>query len=214
MKHKNTILFSSLLILSFVVFFGPKIIKSDEKSPSKLMAEFMSTERYINADELAEKLVNKDPSILLIDLRSKAEFDKYHIPSAINIPFETLLNEENESIINQDRVSLIFYSNDHLLADQAWFLTNSNGYKNLIVLKEGLNGFYETILNPVIPSEGMPQEDFERYTFRKAAGIFFGVPYDATPAKIEIKEAVVKSAPTTTVTPVKKVKVEVEEGGC
>lgn len=213
MKHKNTILFSCLIILSLIVFVGPKVFKSDEKTPSSQMAEFMSTERYINSDDLAEKLINKDPSILLIDIRNKSEFDNYHIPTAINIPFENLLDDENKSIINQNKISIIFYSNDHLLADQAWFLTNSSGYKNLIVLKDGLNGFYETILNPNLPSEDMTQEEFEKYTFRKAAGIYFGVPYNTAPKKeiikIEADKPVLKK-----VEPVKKVKVEIEEGGC
>lgn len=213
MKHKNTILFSCLIILSLIVFVAPKVFKSDEKTPASQMAEFMSTERYISADELADKLINNDPSIQLIDLRSKTEFDNYHIPSAINIPFETLLNEENKSTLDQDKISFIFYSNDHLLADQAWFLTNSSGYKNLIVLKNGLNGFYETILNPTLPAEGMTQEEFEKYTFRKAAGIYFGVPYNTAPEKEIIKKEI--DLPVLKkVEPVKKVKVEIEEGGC
>lgn len=215
MKHRNTILFSILILLSLIVFVGLRVFKSDIKTPQLQMAEFMSSERYISADDLADKLINKDPSILLIDLRDKSEFDKYHIPTSINIPFKNLLNNEFKSILNQDKISIVFYSNDHLLADQAWFLTNSNGYKNLIVLKDGLNGFYETILNPIEPQEKGTQKEFEQYNFRKAAGIFFGIPYDASPTKVEVKkEATTNTDSPKKVVPVKKVKIEIEEGGC
>ena len=105
------------------------------------------------------------------------------------------------------------YSNDHLLADQAWFLCHSLGYKNLIVLKNGLNGFYNTILNPTLPTEISSQEVKELYDFRKAAGIYFGVPYFKVPEKT-LTKTVVEKPTLKKVEPVKKVKVEIEEGGC
>ncbi|MDO9261488.1 MAG: rhodanese-like domain-containing protein [Flavobacteriaceae bacterium] len=213
MKNKNLILFIILLIISTVVFVFPVIFKENQLTPKTQLAAFISSERYISADELADKLVNKDPSFFLIDLRSDAEFKQYHIPTAINIPFENLLNDEHQAIINQEKVAVILYSNDHLTADQAWFLCHSLGYKNLIVLKNGLNGFYNTILNPTLPTETMSQEEKELYDFRKAVGIYFGVPYHKVPektlAKTTVEKPIVKK-----VEPIKKVKVEIEEGGC
>lgn len=213
MKNINILLLIALLFLSAIVFIGPFVYTSDAKTPDSQLADFVNSERYIDADELADKLVNKDPSIQLIDLRGVAEFESYHIPTAKNIPFDLLLNDENKELINQDKVSLVFYSNDHYLADQAWYLTQSLGYNNIIVLKDGLNGFYETILNPTLPSDEMSREERQQYSYRKAAGIFFGIPYDAAPVKTEVKTEVVKAAPVKVV-PVKKEKIEIEEGGC
>lgn len=213
MKNKNLILFIILLIISILVFVFPLIFKRDKLTPKTQLAAFISSERYISADELADKLVNKDPSIILIDLRNNDEYKNYHIPTALNIPFENLLNDENKAVLNQEKVSIIFYSNDHLMADQSWFLCHSLGYKNLIVLKNGLNGFYNTILNPTLPTEISSQEEKELYDFRKAAGIYFGVPYHKVPEMTLTKEAVEK--PTLKkVKTVKKVKIDIEEGGC
>lgn len=213
MKNKNLILFLFLLIISTIVFVFPLIFKGDKLTPKTQLAAFISSERYISADELADKLVNKDPSIVLVDLRSGSEFKQYHIPTALNIPFENLLNDENQVVLNQEKVAVILYSNDHLLADQAWFLCHSLGYKNLIVLKNGLNGFYNTILNPALPTEISSQEVKELYDFRKAAGIYFGVPYFKVPEKT-LTKTVVEKPTLKKVEPVKKVKVEIEEGGC
>ena len=213
MKNRNLILFILLLIISTIVFVFPVIFKGDQPTPKTQLAAFISSERYISADELADKLVNKDPSIVLIDLRTDAEFKQYHIPTAINIPFDSLLNDENQAVLNQEKVAVILYSNDHLIADQAWFLRHSLGYKNLIVLKNGLNGFYNTILNPALPTEIMSQQEKELYDFRKAAGIYFGVPYHKVPEKTVVKTVVEKPI-AKKVEPVKKVKVELEEGGC
>lgn len=212
MKNKNLFLFLLLLIVSALVFIMPLLIKGVSLTPKSQLAEIISSERFITSDELADKLINKDPSIVLVDLRTNAEFEQYHIPTAINIPFDSLLVDENTSFLNQDKVSIVLYSNDYLIADQAWFLCNSLGYKNLIVLKDGLKGFYNTIFNPVLPEEKMDQVDFELYNFRKAAGIYFGVPYNTAPEKAVIKT--VEKPILKKVEPIKKVKVEVEEGGC
>lgn len=212
MKNKNLILFLFLLILSVIVFIMPLLFKGESITPKSQMAKFISSERYINADELADKLINKDPSIVLVDLRSATEFKQYHIPSAINIPFDSLLIDKNMEFFNQDKISIVLYSNDNLLADQAWFLVNSLGHQNLIVLKNGLKGFYNTILNPTMPLENSNQVDFDQYNFRKAAGIFFGVPYNTFPEKEAVKIA--EKPILKKVEPVKKVKIEIEEGGC
>lgn len=213
MKNKNLILFIFLLIISAIVFVIPAIFKGNQLTPKTQLAAFISSERYISADELADKLVNKDPSIVLVDLRSDAEFKQYHIPTALNIPFGSLLNEEHKTLLIQDKVSVVLYSNDHLTADQAWFLCHSLGYKNLIVLKNGLNGFYNTILNPPIATEMVSQEEKELYNFRKAAGIYFGVPYNKEPEKTLTKTTVEKPI-LKKVDLVKKVKIKVDEGGC
>lgn len=213
MKNKNLILFLFLLIISTLVFVFPIIFKNQKLTPDTQLAAFISSERYISADELADKLINKDPSIVLIDLRNETEYKKYHIPTSIHIPFDSLLNNQYQTILNQDKVNLVFYSNDHLIADQAWFLCHSLGYQNLIVLKDGLNGFYNTILNPSLPSEIASMEEKELYDFRKAAGIYFGVPYHSFPEKTRAK-AVVEKPALKKVEPVKKVKIEIEEGGC
>jgi len=213
MKNKNLLLFLILLVVSTVVFIVPLLTSDEEITPSSQLAAFLSSERYISSDDLANYLVNKDPSIVLIDLRTEADFNSYHIPTAINLPFDQLLSDENQTLLNQHKQTIVFYSNDHLLADNAWFLTNNLGYKNIIVLKDGLNGFYNTILNPVLPTELASTEEQELYLLRKASGIFFGVPYNNAPEKA-IDKVVEKPAVVKTVEPAKKVKVEIEEGGC
>lgn len=212
MKNRNLILFLILLLVSTVVFLLPLLSSEDEITPNKQLTDILSTERYLSSDNLASFLINQDPSIVLVDIRTENEFNKYHIPTAINIPFEQLMDEVHQTVLNQEKQTIVLYSNDHLLADNAWFLTRNLAYKNIIVLKDGLNGFYNTILNPETPSTIASSEEKELYLLRKASGIFFGVPFNNAPQKtapLTIKKPVVKE-----VEPVKKVKVEIEEGGC
>jgi tRNA 2-selenouridine synthase len=50
----------------------------------------------INAEDLIEKLKNKNPGLLLIDARSEKEFDESHLPFALNFP--VLSNSERHNV--------------------------------------------------------------------------------------------------------------------
>ena len=203
-----------ILALIFVVLAGglvllPKYEKHEGISPEKLLSNAISPERYISTDELAHKIINQDPSYLLIDVRDEVSFDEYTLPYAINIPLEKLFDEDSEAYLNQDEFDVILFSNDNFQANQAWLLCNRLEYKNLRVLDGGMNTWFNTIINPSKPKENMPAEAFELYTFRKAASMYFGVAY---PEQVKVKK--VKKIIPKKVIAVKKKKKLPTEGGC
>ena len=187
----------------------PKYKKNEGVAPDLFVKNVISSERYISTDLLADRLVNQDPTVLLIDTRPEDEFRNFALPNAINIPLKNLLDEDFNGYIDQNVYDVILYSNDNFYADQAWMISNRLGYTNLYVLKGGLNEWFNTIINPKLPDETMPQEAFELYSFRKAAGMFFGVGMINPEAKKEIKSVPVKKVIT-----VKKKKKKAPEGGC
>lgn len=206
-----------ILALVFIILAGglvflPKYKKHEGIKPEELLSNVINPERYISTDELAHKIIVKDPSIILVDVRSKEDYKNYTISNAINIPLNKLLDEESELYLNQDQYDIVLFSNDNFYADQAWVLCNRLGYKNIKVLAGGVNQWFSTIINPPIPTENMAAVDFEKYTFRKAASMHFGVVY---PEQIKVDKPVVvkKAAPKKVVTIEKKKKAPVE-GGC
>ncbi len=203
--RRYQILAAILFILAAGLVLLPKYKKNEGIAPDLLMKKMISSERYISTDLLADRLVNQDPSVLLIDTRTEKEFQNYALPNAINIPLKKLLDEDVNSYINQDIYDVIFYSNDNFYADQAWIIGSRLGYTNLYVLEGGLNKWFHTIINPELPDETMPEEAFELYSFRKAAGMYFGV---GTSEQKTINKPIKK-----TIT-VKKKKKRVAEGGC
>jgi rhodanese-related sulfurtransferase len=119
-------------------------------------------------------IVNKDPSLQLIDVRSQDEFEKYSLSGAINIPLTDLLSEKYTDILNQDVKMNVFYSNGTITANEAWMLTRQLGYSNIYVLEGGLNFWFDSILNPQKPPTTSPDEEFAKYDFRKSAGAALG----------------------------------------
>ena len=143
-------------------------------SAEQLLAEVNARTQYITPDAVADMLVNKDPSIRLIDVRSQDEFEKFSLPGAVNIPVNDLLSGQYEDILNQDVKMNVFYSNGSLVANEAWMVTRQLGYTNNYVLEGGLNYWFDAFMNPQKPASTSPDEEFAKYDFRKSAGAALG----------------------------------------
>lgn len=211
LAFRYKILAAILILLAGGLVLLPKYQKHEGIKPEELVSHAMSSERYMTTDRLAHILINQDPSFILIDVRDEKSFAGYSLPNAINIPLKKLLDEDSKNYLNQNQYDVVLFSNDHFYADQAWILCTRLGYKNMRVLKGGINEWYATIINPLKPADNMPATDFELYAARKAASMFFGVVYPEQ-FKVETPK-IVKEAPKKVITIEKKKKAPAE-GGC
>jgi len=196
-----------LTILMLVLAVGTVLVNNEPKlkqiEPQQLLVEMVQPTRYVTTDQVAEMIIHGDPSLEIVDVRSAAEFEKFALPKAVNIPLDSLINPPNLSYFGIPGTRVVFVSNDDIAADQAWVLTKRLGYKSTYVMRGGLNCWMQTIIDPQEPGENEPNLAFETYTFRKGAQQFF------TGAKAEEPEGA-------------KVKVEVQRrkktsvaaGGC
>jgi len=143
-------------------------------SPKDLLEYVNSGMQYFSPDEVAHMVISEDPSLVLIDVRSEAEYEKYHLQGAINIPLSSLLDDQWKEYIDQGLRYNVFYSNSTVKANQAWMLCRQLGYENNFVLEGGLNYWVETIMNPTSPESTSPDEEIAKYDFRKGAGQALG----------------------------------------
>jgi rhodanese-related sulfurtransferase len=166
-------------------------------SPEELLGELNTRTQFVTPEAIADMIINKDPNLRLIDVRSEDEFEKFSLPGAINIPSANLLSDQYTEILNQDTKMNVFYSNGTLIANEAWIITRHLGYINNYVLEGGLNYWFDSILNPQKPASTSPDEEFAKYDFRKSAGqaLGGGAPVQASvsqgnaPSKPAIKPA-------------------------
>jgi rhodanese-related sulfurtransferase len=149
-------------------------VKHFRLTPDELLQEAGAGMQFISPDVVADMLVQKDPSLRLIDVRTPEEFDAYSMPNAINIPLSNLLADEYTDILNQHTYVNVFYSNGSVYANQAWMITRQLGYDNNFVLEGGLNYWFGNILSPEAPSVTSPDEEFAKYDFRKSAAAALG----------------------------------------
>jgi sulfur-carrier protein adenylyltransferase/sulfurtransferase len=170
-----------VILATFIIPLGLIIaaVPQNTTKPYKLTADQLLGEvntrtQYVAPDVVADMLIKKDPTLQLIDVRSKDEFEKYHLEGAINIPINDLLSEDNSVILDQETKMNVLYSNGTITANEAWMITRQLGYKNNFVLEGGLNYWFDAIMNPQKPASTSSDEEFAKYDFRKAAGSALG----------------------------------------
>jgi rhodanese-related sulfurtransferase len=206
MKAKNIFWASALILVG--VYLATTEVKTNitqDLSPDKLHNAVIEKTRYVEVEEVAHLIISKDPSLQLIDVRDEKYYNKFSLKTAFNIPLRDFLKEDNLAYLDQDVYKTILYSNGTTDADVAWVLATRLGYKNVYVMKGGLNTWVESILEPRDHSVIWDRVDDEMYQYRKGASQFFGGK-DASSTEVDQPVKPKKKV-------IKREKKEVE-GGC
>jgi sulfur-carrier protein adenylyltransferase/sulfurtransferase len=197
-----------LTILMLVLAAGTWLLKKPSEfkqiEPKVLLWEIIQPTRYVTTDQVAKMIIQQDPSLEMVDVRSAEEYNKFSLPGALNVPLDSILSSSSMVYFGIPGVKVVFISDDDILSDQAWVIAKRLGFKSTYVMKGGLNNWIETIIQPKEPSENDPETDFELYSFRKGAQVYF------TGAKVETstsddKEKIVIQ---------RRKKTKVASGGC
>lgn len=146
----------------------------EKSDPKQILAEMKDGSHLMTTDVVAEMLVQKDPSLQMIDVRSRSDYEQYHLPGAVNVPLDDILSEENSVWFDQAERTNVLYANGNTAASEAWMLLRQKGYRDIYVMQGGLNNWAETIMNPSRPVPTAPDDELARYDFRRAAGGILG----------------------------------------
>ena len=171
--HSRTILSIFILALGTTAAMLPQR-KNDSimLNEQELLQEMLRGSNYLSADQLADLLINQDPSIRLIDVRAADAFAD-PIRGAINIPLDSVFNEDYAFVFDQGVMKNVIYAEDDASAVQVWMIMTQLGYKNNYLLKGGLRGWKEQILDPQRPASTASQSAWNLYEQRLAAKQFF-----------------------------------------
>jgi rhodanese-related sulfurtransferase len=163
-----------LVSLGLVAAVLPQKTNSSlELDAQQLLSEIQLENYVISVDEMANAMINNDPEYQLIDVRTKEEYEKFSLPGAMNIPLDSLFNEEWSLYIDQVARKNVFYCNGTTQASEAWMLTRQKGFQNNYILRGGLNNWFATIIEPEEPSAANGEEDIFDYQARLGAKQFF-----------------------------------------
>ncbi len=124
-----------ILVLALSSFIaGPSLANSKAVAIDE-MAGYLDFVDYGGGIIFAEQIPKDEYSkIFIIDARDKAQFDKSHIPGAVNIEWRRVLAQKNQ--IPKDKTVLI-YCNTGSLSAQAGFALRVAGYENVRILQGG-----------------------------------------------------------------------------
>ena len=101
---------------------------------------------HLDPEELADRLMRGEPNLLVVDIRPAGEYQVFHIRGAVNIPLSKLAEELAP---HKNRGMIVLYSNGMTHPAQARDSLSRQGYDNVYLLTDGLQGFMERCLKPV-----------------------------------------------------------------
>lgn len=159
----------TLLLGIIALFIGNPNNKNTIKVNAKELAlSTIKDQDKISVLQLAEWIIEGRSDFTLVDLRNEKLFNEYSIPSAVNIPVENLLDSD---LMRNEKILL--FGDDDITSAQAWFILKSANYKNVYILKGGLNEWKDKILYPKL-SENATAEEKNNFEKVKQISLHFG----------------------------------------
>ncbi len=115
-------------------------------SEKELLTGVEAAEDHMEPEELADRLMAGDATLVVVDVRPPAEFQLFHIRGARNVALADLAEALEPQ---RNRGTLVLYSNGMTHPAQACDSLLRQGYRNVLILTDGLQGFRDRCLKPV-----------------------------------------------------------------
>lgn len=161
-----------ILLAGGTLFFHSKPEK-EPVSPKSLLWEITQPTRFMSTDQVAKLIIDKNPALILVDVRSPKEYSEFTLPNALNVPMDSMAGSSSLQYFGVKGTKVVLFSNDDILADEAWVLLRRQGFKGTYVMKGGLNRWINTIIKPQPPAETQPETAQQLYHFREGARLYF-----------------------------------------
>lgn len=112
---------------------------------AELMQQLGAPVEKIAPQDLARELLEGQKKVALIDLRTRDEYDSWHIRGAVHGALNSLVTLL-ERYRDHDRI--VFYSSDESTSVRALILAKTSEFKKACVLAGDVKGFCENVLKP------------------------------------------------------------------
>jgi len=104
--------------------------------------------KAMDIDELAFRIIDREPNIQIIDVRSSDNFARLALPGSVNIPTGDFFSKEWSSPLSRRHVKKILLGESEKEERAACLLLEELGYENFAFLTGGFDAFKNTILMP------------------------------------------------------------------
>jgi thiosulfate/3-mercaptopyruvate sulfurtransferase len=127
---------------------------------SQLLEAVENAQDHIEPEELADRMLRHESGLIVVDIRPVTEYMDYHLPNALNIQMKDL----HQALVRYKNAgTIVLYSNGMTHPVQARDSLYRNGYNNVFILTDGINGFIEKCLTPVsLRDEILPKETTDK----------------------------------------------------
>ena len=109
-----------------------------------------------------------------------------NIPGSINVPYNELLNNDPGSFLNNGSIKNVFYSNGDFNSNYALAIAKGLNYKNIYVMKGGLNEWFNTVMNSSFTGERISARENALFETRTRARNMFS-EINSLPDSLKLK---------------------------
>jgi rhodanese-related sulfurtransferase len=129
--------------------------------------------RAMDPDELAFRLLDRDPRLLVVDVRSEAAYKQMPLPSSVNLRVEELFGRQWAPVLGRRHAIRVFVDEDGADALRGALLAERLGYDDVRVLRGGLTALRRTILDapPAAVIRTAAEQDAERFRAEARVGL-------------------------------------------
>jgi rhodanese-related sulfurtransferase len=143
------------------------------------LARMVATRQdHVPAIDLARWIRDQRPGLRVIDVRAPADFARFAIPTAENIPIDRILDARF-----RDDEMVVLYSEGGAHAAQAWVFLKAAGVRNAVFIAGGLGDWFDEVINPVIPADPLPEQAAGIAEAAEISAYFGGSPRHAAPGE-------------------------------
>ena len=186
MNPRNAI---SAILLSFGLLLALLPLTSNRSfsgNPSEVLQKSGNNDRFFTVDQVARFIVAEDTTIQIIDLRSPAEYIEMSLPGSINQPYDQILKKDPSFLFNKKGIKTILYSNGDLDASYALAIAEGLNFKDVYIMKGGLNEWYKTVMNSSFTGEKISARENAVFETRTRARRLFN-DINSLPDSLKIK---------------------------
>jgi rhodanese-related sulfurtransferase len=142
--------------------------------------------RFISAPDLAARIMRRDPALRIFDLRSAAEFDRFHVASAQQLSPSSLRHEPLPP-----GGTVVLYGNGETRATRAWAVARDRG-ADAFVLRGGVREWFVRVYEPRLATDATPAERAEFEQAARYSRFFGGKPLMDVPREQLLAAATIR----------------------
>jgi len=149
--------------------------------------------KKMDVDELAFRIIDHEPNIRIIDIRTPETYAKLSLPGSMNVQLRDLFSKDWIVPFSQRHVKKVVIGNDEMQERSACLLLQELGYENVALLQGGFETFRATILNRsmYVPAGTRWDADVSRFRENARTEIFKMIDSEknsgSKPIKVEKK---------------------------
>jgi rhodanese-related sulfurtransferase len=140
----------ALVLVAVVVLLIGQPTNADRWNAMAAQQQQRLDERAVQASPAEILQLMKDPRVIveLIDVRSEADFNQFHVLDAIHIPLAKVLDSADSLQAKPANTVFVLMSNDETAATEAWRLLVAESVPNVYILAGGVNNWLDTFSTP------------------------------------------------------------------